>query len=465
MWAAPPRDRSKLIEISDSSVPPVRRIAQAPASVGKINLAPRGLVILVSYKDLAFQAENDSAAMSQMMNKTGYDYNGATGSARDYFIAQSNGQYQPVFDIVGPVTLPGNRVDYGGNSGGRDVLSKVQQMIVDACNAVDAKVDFTLYDNDGDNKIDFVYVLYAGIAENDIDGESDAVWSHNSSAEGKNKSYDGKKLANYACSGEIDGVTHERAGIGTISHEFGHVIGLPDYYDTDGSTNGSTSGRTPNEWSIMDYGCYNNGANTPPNYSLYDKEFMGWLTPNELTPETKATISLGTGYDEGYKIQNGDTVLYIENRQQTGWDLGLYSHGLIVWRLVYDASVWSNNRVNSDINNIRFTILPADGGYMVGWVYKDKGGGNYENLHLSTDDPYPGHQEKTSLKLKEGIELTEITEKDGVVSFKVNGGDVSSNISVQNAAYGVQKIMREGQIYIVRGDKAYTLTGQQTTFK
>ena len=444
---------------------------RAPQSVGKINLAPRGLVILVSYKDLAFQAENDSAAMSDMMNKLGYDYNGATGSARDYFIAQSNGQYQPVFDVVGPVTLPKNRADYGGNIGGDNTDKDPKQMIVDACKAVDAKVDFTKYDNDGDNKIDFVYILYAGIGENDFDGEKDAVWAHNNSAYSKNCTLDKKRLDNYACSGEIDGITKARSGIGTFCHEFGHVIGFPDYYDTTYGTN-YNQGLTPNNWSTMDHGCYNNDVNTPPNYSIFDKYYFGWVTPKVLAPGAQLTITLGTEYDEGFQINGNeslvlfshpDTVYYIENRQLQGWDAALPGHGLLVWQVVYNASAWSANTPNNVAYKPRYTVISAAGGYIgFDFCLKEDDKGNCTLYEKSTYNTFPGSKNVTSIKLIEGIELTDIAEKDGKITFKVNEGDVvSGDAKIQNTEYRVQKILRNGQIFILRGDKTYTIMGQQ----
>ena len=434
--------------------------------VGTINLAPRGLVILVSYSDLAFEAKNTQEAMSEMMNKEGYDYNGATGSAADYFKAQSNGQYTPVFDVVGPVTLPHERAYYGGNSGNSD--KNAAQMIVDACMAVDDEVDFSIYDNNGDNQIDFVYVLFAGIGENDKDGEADAIWPHNSYAGSKNCYLDGKKLNNYACSGEIDGYTKERSGIGVLCHEFGHVIGLPDYYDTDGNSNGNTTNLTPNEWSIMDYGCYNNDVNTPPNYSIFDKYWMGWATPQVLAQDAQQNVTLGIGYTEGYQINGGtsllpystsQTVYYIENRQQKGWDLGLYAHGLIVWKVQYSSSAWSSNKVNNNINTIRYTIIPSDGGTMVGWVWNNK----HEDLHLSTGDPFPGADEVTEYTFAEGCAMTAIEEKDGVVRFKWNGGSEETDVENTNAdkqQLNAKKLLN-GQLFIQRGEQLFTITGQQ----
>ena len=51
-------------------------------------------------------------------------------------------------------------------------------------------------------------------------------------------------------------------GIGTFAHEFGHCLGLPDFYDTgDGDYYGMGS------WDIMCLGCYGNNGYTPVGYS------------------------------------------------------------------------------------------------------------------------------------------------------------------------------------------------------
>lgn len=68
----------------------VRRVTQA--TTGE---EVHGLVLLVEFSDTKFTATNDREAFDQMMNKEGYDYQGAIGSARDYFIAQSGGAFQP----------------------------------------------------------------------------------------------------------------------------------------------------------------------------------------------------------------------------------------------------------------------------------------------------------------------------------------------------------------------------------
>jgi M6 family metalloprotease-like protein len=71
------------------------------------------------------------------------------------------------------------------------------------------------------------------------------------------------------------------AGIGTFTHEFGHVLGLPDYYPTM-----VMSHYTTGNWHIMDGGAYNNSGRTPPTYSAFDRFFLNWLVPHRIENAT-----------------------------------------------------------------------------------------------------------------------------------------------------------------------------------
>ena len=90
---------------------------------------------------------------------------------------------------------------------------------------------------------------------------------------------DGKTIFDYACTSELNGYSgSSMCGIGTFCHEFGHVLGLPDYYHTTSTTYKATL----EDWSIMDAGGYNNFGRTPPTYSVYDRFYLGWLTPEQI---------------------------------------------------------------------------------------------------------------------------------------------------------------------------------------
>ena len=412
-------------------------------AVGAPNLAPRGLVILVNFKDTKFNASNKQEAMDDLMNSSSYTHNGATGSVRQFFSDQSDGQYTPEFEVIGPVTLTNNVAHYGGNdAGGDDLLPG--DMVVEACSIANAQhaVDFTRYDNDSDGYVDFVYIIYAGKGEAD-GGAEETIWPHNwdvYSAEyygncsypESQRLFDGRYIYQYACSGEIDGPTGARAGIGTIVHEYSHVIGLPDLYDIDYGQNYKNKS-TPGSWHIMDGGSYNNNGNTPPNYTIYDKYFLGWKTPINpgATAQNLSLIANGQSGYQGYQIASSNsllpatstnTVYYIENRQQSGWDKYLPGHGLVIWKIMYSQSVWEANGPNATPGTIRYAVVSASGA----------------TTKIGTAaDPFPGTQRKTEWRGVNGKPLLNITEKNGIISLsyikEVDESICSYEVDYENA--------------------------------
>ena len=408
-------------------------------SAGTINLAPRGLVILVNFSDVTFKTGNTKSAMSDLMNAENYTYNSATGSVREFFKAQSNGAYVPNFDVVGPYTLSNNRAHYGGNdSNGDDLLAG--DMIVEACKAADADgVDFTKYNNDGDNEVDFVYVIYAGVGEADADPDvPNAVWPHNWTLESANyyhnctyakseRKVDNLYINNYACSGELEGTATYRCPIGTIAHEFGHVLGLPDYYVTDENASNNNKNYTPGAWHIMDYGSYNNEGRTPPNYSPHDKYYFGWSTPTLLAKDAKQNCTLTTAYGSAYQITGGttskgatasDRIWYLENRQKSGWDKYLPGHGMVVWEVTYSSTNWQKNEPNNEV--VGYTVVTANK------LTRPYTPCVYSTTASSTSaTPFPGTSNVTSYTPATGCALTAITETSDnpkKITFKYNGG-------------------------------------------
>jgi M6 family metalloprotease-like protein len=244
-------------------------------------------------------------------------------------------------------------------------------MIKEACLLADSiwDVDFTQYDNDGDGKVDFVYVIYAGYGEAD-GGGANTIWPHSYqlSAAGVYCQVDGVRVNLYACGNEIDYFTKQHTGIGTFCHEFSHVLGLPDLYTTDGQTH-----KTWGEWSILDYGPYNNDGNTPPAYSAYERFFMGWLTPEliidsadivleELNDSQQALLISTTDQHNLVGNDPNPTKFYLlENRQQEGWDTYLPGHGLMLTYIQYNYNKWFQNTVNNTAKSMGVDLIEADG--------------------------------------------------------------------------------------------------------
>ncbi len=342
-----------------------------------LNLAPRGLCILVNFSNKEFITDiNELDSMFNGQNYTReFRFAGSkvksSGSARQYFIDQSDSLYQPYFDVVGPVTLSKSYSYYGG---GQD--AHAPEMILEACQIADNDydVDFTQYDADHDGNIDFVYVLYAGFGQADSP-EENTVWPHSADLSPWNRYFDGKRLSTYACSNEIkydyavpsNDSTHN--GIGTITHEFSHVLGLPDLYCT-----GSSKHKTMGDWDIMDSGPYNNEGNTPPGYSGYERWFMGWRTPRLVYSDEAFTLTdMSKGNEYLYVTASGEPVnnilnpdpqeFYIlENRQRaSNWDKFLPGSGLMITKITYSRTWWGDNTVNNRANNMGVDIIEADG--------------------------------------------------------------------------------------------------------
>ena len=396
---------------------------------GTAPLPPKGLLLLVQFSDTPFFTPNPHAAFDSLANGLDYAYNGATGSAREYFRAQSGGQYVPDFTVVGPVTLP-HPMGYYGTNDSKGYDQYLADFVIDACLAAADSVDWTQFDSDNDGEIDLVFLLFAGYGEADSyitntiwpckwDMESVLYFGYTNQTtyyyqtdEKKNlPTFNGKRVCNFACSNEWTYRNDCRSGVGTFIHEFSHVLGLPDYYVLSGSPS-----YTPGSWSLMGYGNYVNNGNTPPNYSAYDKYFLGWVTPTFLSANQQVTLPADgvTCYmltRSGMAPADGaftkDTVYYLENRQYAGWDAYLPGHGLLVWQVVYDAQAWFNGLPNQDA--VRYTLLSAGGN--TPYTTDTRGAGR-------EDVPFPGTEEVTSLALSPKAILQGIQEQvDGTITF------------------------------------------------
>ena len=428
-----------------------KRAAQAAYP---LNVAPRGLVILVNFKDLSFEtsgAEMDSMVTGENYTRNySYSYRGKTyninsqGSARKYFQDASNGQYNPQFDVIGPVTISNNMSYYGKNdSYGSDMYP--DKMVSEACKLADTQfhVDFTQYDNNNDGYVDFVFVVYAGFGEAD-GGASTTIWPHswNLIAAGTQCKVDGKTVDLYACGNELDYYSKKHTGIGTFCHEFSHVLGLPDLYITN-----TASHTTLNEWDIMDYGPYNNEGNTPPTYSAYERFFMGWLQPRLITEPENVVLKDLQESNEALLISSTDqhnligndpnptTFYMVENRQQNGWDEHLPGHGMMLTKIQYSYNRWYQNSVNNTSSKMGVDLIEAKG--------------NTSNSGKTTD-LFPAGATAYTKIADHAIE--EITEVDGVIKFKYKGGVEGIETAVENTVAQEEVLA----IYNILGQKQTT---------
>lgn len=331
------------------------------------------LVILVGFSDLPFTYTNQD-----FVNLVSQDNYNGTGSVKDYYRDNSNGEFIMDIDVAGPYTLPNNMRYYGQNSSsGHD--ANMARFVQHALNAADADVNYRDYDNDGDGKVDAVHIIFAGTPESST-GNSDEIWPHRSNVD-RNIQKDGVRFGPYSCSAEKRNSV-QMDGIGTICHEFGHVLGFPDFYDTDYSGSGGEA-VTPGTWDLMASGSYMNNSASPVGLSSVERWIADWFTFDTLTSTAEniylpALNSLDTTV--AYMIPlNSNEYFVVENRQQTRWDTYLPGEGMLIFHC--DQSKL-NRWLQDGINNIN--TAPNDRGYFL-----RPASGRDADVE-STRCPYPG---------------------------------------------------------------------------
>ncbi len=303
----------------------------------------KGLIILAEFSDNSFIEGHDTTTFRKIVNERDYSESPFRGSVKDYFLAQSNGQFELDFDVVGPVKLSRNSRYYAGNDG----TQRSTEMIEEACTLAEDLVNFADYDWDGDGEVEQVYVLYAGKGQHDGGGSS-TVWPHEWSFTESNLNkvmVDSVYVDVYSCGNELNG-SGQLAGIGILCHEYTHCFGIMDSYDTARSVNFGMY-----NWDLMDYGCYNENGYLPCGYTSYQKWHCGWQEPIELKSDTTITDMKALSENgETYVIYNDncdDEYYLLENRQFTSWDAGLSGEGLLIIHVDYDELIWKNNVINS----------------------------------------------------------------------------------------------------------------------
>lgn len=411
-------------------------------------------VLLVQYQDVKFNFTKDD--FNKLLNEENYKYNfkagnvslDTYGSARDYFIAQSGGQFTPKFIVSDIVTLPQKMAYYGGNDNDGDDKNP-QQMIKDALDLTDSTMDFSQFDNDKNGEVEFVYCIYAGYSESNAESDdiesTNTIWPHQWELAdgGSKKKVDGVYCNVYACSSELNlSKEYENygkwiAGIGTLCHEFSHCLGLHDVYDVYyESTNWCMD-----EWDIMDQGSYAAYGYIPVGYNSFEKDACGWKDLVVLDEKGTYSMEAQTRGGVGYKIvndANSNEYFVLENRKREGWDQALAADGMMIIHVEYNKSKWNENEVNTQSGRPGFQIVPADNELLFyshedsDAFYKSLAGdlwpGKNNNTEF-TDKSFPAAKVFTGGYL--GKPVTGIKYENEIVSFDFMRGVVGTPANLQ----------------------------------
>ena len=457
--------------------------------------SPRVLTILAAYQDLDFTVNNPVEAFDQYLNGDKQEDLGNhnqlnVASVRQYFETSSHGQFTPQFDVVGPVTLPQKMAFYGGkNKDGSD--DKFTEFCQDAMNQAKNLVnDWSVYDNDGDGRIELVCVIFAGYGQNQ-GGADSTIWAK---ASVKNLKVNNQlRITRFNCCSELFNpqLPDYINGTGVFIHEFSHCMGLPDLYATTSKAYVNNQGMET--YSIMDYGLYNYNGYAPAAYTAWEQETMGWTEIEDiggLMADDGCHIDELLPLIEGgkaYKLQNNDNdrdYIVMENIQRRGLNIRAEGHGLLVYHVDYPyANVNMADSPNNNPGHPSVAVVPA-GGFLINSYLrgKDKEYTTNEWKASLAAAVFPGTKDVTSLtnqmqlpnycfyngnvQNSTGFMLSDITEdaETGSVSFAVTPDETSGihearrdHYDAQSPIYDLQGRQLQGPIksgiYIINGKK------------
>lgn len=310
-----------------------------------------------------------------------------TGSVKDAYTELSYGLVTLNSTVVAWVTLPQTMAYYAGANNGQapnppppppanptGYPNNTQKMVEDALALVDPLVDFGQFDTDKDGYIDAIDIIHSGYGAEQGGAPANSIWSVKWSLPNDWVSADNNangvkvKVNNFHTEPALWGtIGNSILHIGVICHETGHFFGLPDLYDTDGSSDGIGS------WCMManSWG-FNGDQLNPPHFSAWCKVFLGWVSTTNLATPGTYFIGQSETNDQIYKVNWGyppGEYLLIENRQPTGFDKNIPRGGLAIWHI--DENVGDNKSEGypgqpgwpGNGNHFKVALLQADGNY------------------------------------------------------------------------------------------------------
>ncbi|MGI6478361.1 MAG: M6 family metalloprotease domain-containing protein [Salinivirgaceae bacterium] len=383
------------------------------------------ICILIGYTDRPFV--KTQAEFNALFNEVGYTTGGATGSVKDYYLENSYNKFNLTVDVAGPYTASQNMAYYGAPSGSSHDVNP-RALVSEAINLADPHVNFAEYDNDNDGWVDGVYIIFAGYGQ-EAGGGDNTIWSHAWSLASPVMK-DGVYIQRYSCSPELRGNFGQNITyIGVICHEFGHVLGALDYYDTNYATGGQYSGT--GKWDMMASGSWNNGGATPAHHNGYTKtKVYNWASVNVLNQNASVTIRHAAfNQSSFYQINtttNGE-YFFIENRHQQGFDAYVPGNGMIIYH-VHAGINQVGNQINATHPQRMYpvcasaTMDPTSDPSSYGNINSQGCAWPYNNKTSFTDWTLPSSKSWAGNNTEKPITNIEINTAAKTVSFDFMGG-------------------------------------------
>ena len=360
----------------------LRRIGRSTSLTGEHKFC----VVLVQFNDVKFT--KTKTHFNNFFNGTGA---GSTASVNQYWTDQSDGKFIPSFDIHGPYTMDKNLSYYysDGWSAKSILINAIKYHQTE-----DDQIDFTQYTGNGSSGVESVIMIFAGYS---AASGAQSIWPCQGD-DLASYSEDGVTLNSFCCGAELQGSSGSTiAGIGHICHELGHCFGMPDFYDTERTSDQNHIAADPcYTFSLMDHGSYKDNSKTPPPLSMVEKYLCGWVsnltTDGIQTVSSSSDISLAEiGQGSGTRAIRINTDTRNEfficefrssNTSINKWSKGLPKGGMVVFH-VDRTSSWGVAPNNDWQHPMYYLVNASDQDYIQ--LYSDRSSTPWSSF------PFPGN--------------------------------------------------------------------------
>ena len=248
-----------------------------------------------------------------------------------------------------------------GDTSGLGEDARVGEYLIQALSLSDPGIDFGRYDNNGsdgvpnsgddDGAVDamaFEFIEVAGSCG------GPGIWPHLWGIGAQNdgvpyftddRAPDGTpiRVDAYIVQSAVDCGGVDIQGAETIAHEFGHVLGLPDYYHPTAA--GGAEGRrwVIGCWELMaagSWGCGPHGSTRgpfgPTHFSARSKNSLGWLSYVTVGETWDEDVVLDPVQTSGQALRIpldgvGREYLLLEYRTRTGFDRDVPAEGVLIY--------------------------------------------------------------------------------------------------------------------------------------
>ena len=319
-------------------------------------------VVLILFAD----SPEQPVVTRDMVHESLFTGPAARGTITESYLEMSRGALTVRGETYGWLRSSLTLAEVMGTSNGLGSDGRVGEYFVEALDELDATVDFAQYDNDGpdgvansgddDGVVDVVTFEYLEVAAS---CGGPAIWPHRSRMESRTGEMyltddlgiggDPIYIQDYITQSASDCGGNVVQDASVITHEFGHALGLPDYYHWIDFEAGPFGRRwVMGCWALMAAGSWGCGPVTeerapfgPTHMMAYSKEELGWVDYFEIGEVWNEEVILDPMVTSGQPLriqldETGEEALIAEYRTLTGFDDELPGAGVLLYK--YNAN-------------------------------------------------------------------------------------------------------------------------------